>query len=261
MLIKVSKYIYIHWLTLALFASAYITRTLEITAIMYLVMLLHELSHAAAAYYLKLGISRIILYPFGVSLLVGTRLLCSLSDGLILYLSGPLVNAVIAAIMAILGIKNLFFINNLVIFLLNLLPILPLDGGRIAECILLRRYSDKSCRIIMSVLSAVIAAAICLILILGKAVNINTLSFIAFIVGGCIMQKPKYNRDLVRELALCKSKKGLKSNVIIADKSIPERKIISEFSPSKSTLVVFCNESGGIERLKTDKEVIFDILG
>ena len=112
-MIKLSGKIYIHWLTVVLFVSAYITRTLGMTALMYSVMLLHELAHTAAAKFLRLGIGRIIFYPFGLCLNLKTRILCSFTDEIILYISGPLVNAVIAAVMCVLGKFNLFFYNNL----------------------------------------------------------------------------------------------------------------------------------------------------
>ncbi|MEE0943937.1 MAG: hypothetical protein UIM24_00600 [Clostridia bacterium] len=258
-MIKLSKHLYIHWLTVLFFVSAYISRTLEITCIMYSVMLLHELAHTAAAFYLKLGISRIILYPFGVSLTVRSRILCSLSDSLILYLAGPFVNVVIAAIAAVFGVCNLFTLNNIAVFLLNILPIIPLDGGRIAEAVLIRNVGERKCRIIMSVISAFLSVVLTAILFLSGSLNINSATFVAFLLGGCIMQKPKYNRDLIREITLSK-KKTIKSNIYVIDDDIPKRKIVSYFNPKKRSIVFICDKSGAVKEIKTDTEVIFDIL-
>ncbi|MBQ8636866.1 MAG: hypothetical protein IJ423_02585 [Clostridia bacterium] len=258
-MIKISKHIYIHWLTVVLFASAYITRTLGITAMMYSVMLLHEMAHASAALYLRIGISRIILYPFGVSLTVGTRMLCTFADSLILYLAGPLVNALIAVFMLLSGVRNFFFINNLVVFVLNMMPILPLDGGRIAEALLLRIIGERGSRIVMASVSTLLAVAIAFVIILSGSFNVNSLTFLAFILGGCVMQKPKYNRDFVREIATVKEKSDT-AKVLLVDKNTPLRKIAGRFSPGRRTLVFLCNDSGRVECVKTDEEVIFDIL-
>ena len=197
-MIRLSKHLYLHWLTVIMFVSAYITRTLGITCMMYSVMLLHELAHMAAAAYLKLGISRIILYPFGVSLTVKSRILCSLSDSMILYVAGPLVNAVIAAIGAVFNVYNLFMLNNLAVFVLNILPIIPLDGGRIAEALLIRNTGERNSRIIMSLISIFLSMVLIAILIVSGSVNINSVTFVLFVFGNCIMQKPKYNRDLIK---------------------------------------------------------------
>lgn len=258
-MIKISKHIYIHSLTVALFASAYITRTLGITAMMYSVMLLHELSHMFAAIYLRLGISRIILYPFGVSLSVGTRMLCPFSDSLILYLAGPLINAVIALIMAILGCRNLFALNNLAVFVLNILPIIPLDGGRITEALLIRVMGERKCRIMMTIISVIFSLGLLILLILSCSININSLTFIAFIFGGCIMQKPKYNRDFIREITFAE-KKTIKSDVFVVGEDMPKRKVVSYFSPNKRAVIFVCDKAGAIKDVKTDTQVISDIL-
>lgn len=259
-MIKLSSHIYIHWLTVAVFAAAYITRTLEITAMMYSVMLLHELSHAVAALYLRLGISRIILYPFGVSLTLKTRLLCSLSDNLILYLAGPLVNAAVAAVSAALFGINLFAVNNIAVFALNLLPILPLDGGNIADALLRRFFGERASGRVMVIISVLFSAAVTVLFVLTGNINTNTVTLSAFILGGCVMNKPKYNRDFIKELAFSENKSGIKSDVFLVDFETPKRKIAAEFSPKKRAVVLFADKSGTVKSIKTDKEVIFDIL-
>ncbi len=260
-MIKLSDKLYIHWLTVLLFASAYITRTLGFTAIMYSVMLLHELSHALAAKLLKLGIGRIVLYPFGLCLTVRTRILCSFSDEVILYTSGPAVNAIIAAVMCILGKRNLFFYNNLALFILNLLPIYQLDGGRILMCIIEMRFGQKRAEKIMKVITAATSLSLLGCLYYYKLINVNTVSFIAFLVGNIITQKRKYNRDSIRELAMKdKKKRKLRANVLVADDSILPSKLAQEFSPARHTVVLYCNNNGKINAIKTDREIIDEIL-
>jgi len=56
--------------------------------------------------------------------------------------AGPAVNLIIVIMAAILGVAELFYIN-LVLLLINLLPIFPLDGGRILKTLLLHKYSYK----------------------------------------------------------------------------------------------------------------------
>ncbi len=258
-MIKLSKHIYIHPLTIAMFASGYITRTLEIMAGLYAIMLIHELSHMCAAIFLKLGVSKIILYPFGVSLTVKTRILCSLSDKVVLYLSGPVINALIAVIMAVCGKMNDFYYNNLILFIINLLPILPLDGGRLLEDILLFKIGERYARRIMTVLSVVIAFCVSGILILFATPTVNSISFVIFLLGSTILQKPKYNRDYIRQLALTKNS-ATKAKVIIAEEGTPPQKLVGEFSPSRRTLVVISNDVGEVLKIKTDKEVLSEIF-
>ena len=141
-MIKISGYLYIHWLTVAFFACCYITRTLGFAASVYAVMLIHEAAHALASVYLGIGISRFVLYPFGVNLKIKTRLLASCADEMILYLSGPLVNAAAALLCVVFGYRNSFYYNNLLLFVINILPVLPLDGGQAARRLLSGRLGE-----------------------------------------------------------------------------------------------------------------------
>ena len=63
----------------------------------------------------------------------------------------------------------------------------------------------------------------------------------------------------MRQLALS-GKKSPKARVILAESDDTPQKLIKEFSPSERTLVVFCSDDGSVERIKTDREVIYNIL-
>ncbi len=258
-MIKISKYIYIHPLTVFMFVAAYITRSLESVLLIYLVMLLHELSHTLAAVYLRLGVSRIIMYPFGVSLTVKTRILCSLSDKIILYLSGPLINAAFALIMAISGVFNDFYYNNLILFILNLMPMLPLDGGRLLEEFILSKRGEKFARRVMLAVSLLTASIIAGVIVIFASPDINSFSFLVFMLGSVLLQKPKYSRDYLKQLALTETKTS-KSKVLIVESDVNERKLVKDFSPNERTLVVFCAENGRVESVKTDREIICNLL-
>lgn len=259
-MIKISKYFYIHWLTVLLFVFAYITRTLEYTFMMYFVMILHELAHALAAKFLRIGISKIILYPFGISITLKTRVLCSFCDNLILYLSGPMINALAALIAYFIDCNEIFIYNNLAIFIFNMLPVLPLDGGRITEAIILKFFNAKACRTIMVVISVILSLAISAILLNYSKLNINTFTLMLFMLGNCIMSKEKYNRDYLRELMLTKKIKTKRAQLLMVEKPFDLKELLNYFSPRKNTAVFICNTKGEIIDVKSDKEVIFDIL-
>ena len=97
-MIKIGKYIRINILTPLLFLVCYMIGKLEIICVSYGVMLLHELSHMMAAILIGLSIDKICLQPFGVNLKLGNRFVHSLSDEVILYMSGPLCNIVLSIV-------------------------------------------------------------------------------------------------------------------------------------------------------------------
>ena len=68
---------------------------------------------------------------------------------IITYLSGPLCNLIIALIFYIVNASKELIEINLILGFLNLLPILPLDGGRILREILKNCFDYKKASIFM----------------------------------------------------------------------------------------------------------------
>lgn len=67
--------------------------------------------------------------------------------------SGPIVNIIIATLMFVINKNYLTIIySNIIIAMFNLLPIYPLDGGRIIKLFLKKRYKkEKADEIIMKI--------------------------------------------------------------------------------------------------------------
>lgn len=100
---------------------------------------IHELAHLFAAKIAKVAIEEIRILPFGGSARMENPYRLPLKQLLAVAIAGPVANLLLATITAALrqwgflqGEGALHFVRtNLVLFLFNLLPALPLDGGRI----------------------------------------------------------------------------------------------------------------------------------
>ena len=68
---------------------------------------------------------------------------------IITYLAGPICNLAIALIFYLLNFKIELVQINLILGILNLLPVLPLDGGRILKEIIKYFYNNKTASIFM----------------------------------------------------------------------------------------------------------------
>jgi len=131
-----------------------ITKQINMYIILMAFVLIHELAHIAVGKILKLEIDYIELMPFGVSVKFRNNFYSYYLEGyeykkeisciknILVAIAGPLLNIIIAFIIGICNIsiydfstENLVYINIL-ISIFNLLPIYPLDGGRILEAIL-----------------------------------------------------------------------------------------------------------------------------
>ena len=128
----------------------YFTKQLEIYSLIMIFAIIHELCHLFAGLVLKMKVKRITIMPVGLSIEfkvpyqdLNIKILKSNKHELkkiFIAIAGPLINIIILFTTFLLNIKielkYLIIYSNLVIALFNLLPIYPLDGGRIMKSIL-----------------------------------------------------------------------------------------------------------------------------
>lgn len=109
-----------------------------------LILLIHELGHAGAAKAMGWRIQKVEMLPFGGKMETDEHAGRPLLEEWLVVLAGPFMH-VPMLIISFLFLKagwmdaalyELFFELNAVIFLFNLLPVLPLDGGKMLQLIL-----------------------------------------------------------------------------------------------------------------------------
>ena len=270
-MIKISKYLYIHWMFIVLFVFCYITRQLEVMCISYLIMSLHELSHLAAAKWLGLSCSYIVVYPFGLNLRLNNTMLYSICDEMILYFSGPLLNIVLALAALPFVTKNVFFydfyIKNISLFIINMLPLIPLDGGMIIKKLFIYKFGfDKGCAGVKIISGIFLFFTLFFFgyLIYKNRFNPSFCIFAAFIIGNIFMSKEKYNSSLLKELLYCRRKKdknkAYNAKIIGADESIKLIDIAKKFNMSSKYFVMITDKEDKVKKIKTEEEIINDIL-
>lgn len=114
------------------------------TITLFVIVFIHELGHAAAARGFGWRIRHIRLLPFGGVMEVDEHGNVPAREELVVSLAGPLQHVwmiVFAWLMKHFGVYdpawwNYFIEANLTIGFFNLLPIMPLDGGRVLQCLI-----------------------------------------------------------------------------------------------------------------------------
>ena len=128
----------------------YFTKQIEIYAVIILFAVIHEIGHLLAGLALGMKPESIKLMPYGLSIsfkLIPKDINKKIGKGnlleikkIIVAMAGPLTNLMIILIILHINIdlfSNLIVIYaNLLIMIFNLIPIYPLDGGRILKGIL-----------------------------------------------------------------------------------------------------------------------------
>lgn len=133
------KKLYIHPLLWFVMALAIITGHFIELSLFLLIILIHELGHVLAAYYYSWRIKKISLLPFGGVAEVDEHGNRPLIEETFVTIAGPIQHFFMIGLAFLLNnfsffpvyLYDLFIDFNLMVLLFNLLPIWPLDGGKL----------------------------------------------------------------------------------------------------------------------------------
>lgn len=155
--------------------------------------LIHEMSHAIAGILLGLKLKRIEIMPFGFKISFWQNR--NKMKKILVTLAGPLVNLIIMTVAIIFKWNTNVVYANLIIAIFNLIPIYPLDGGRLLKTILSFKYDfKKKNKIVNKVANLTIIALTAItsivILYIKNVAIIAALAYLWYIV---IRENKKYN--------------------------------------------------------------------
>ena len=188
----------------------YLSKQIEIYLVIMFFAFIHELTHLLAGILLKMKVKRISIMPLGFSVEFAVAeenynkkiLKSNILEikRIVIAIAGPLINLIICLVASNLNIqyelKNMIIYSNFLIAIFNLLPIYPLDGGRIIKGILHIEFGkDKSEYIIKSISKTTI---VILTIISSIAVYClkNVAIFLVCIFLWCLVLKEKNGKTL-----------------------------------------------------------------
>lgn len=199
MTIKLNLYVF---LFVVLFL---ITSQLEIYALVMIFALIHELGHLVCGVILGVEPDVLRIMPFGFCIEFKTNVqdynekilqsnLLSVKK-IIVALAGPIVNIFIMVIATIFHWDNHIIYANLLITLFNLLPIYPLDGGRILKNIFKLLVGNRKANTYMNAVSnlflIVLTMLSSIVILINK--NIAIFAVILFLWSLILKENKRYN--------------------------------------------------------------------
>lgn len=163
--------IYIHPILLIFFVIAFLTGTFTELVIILSIVLIHELGHYTVAHVFKWRIKHIMLWVFGGVMQTEEHGNKDMLEEILVTIAGPFQHIIIYGVTYLLAqghvipgsIIDIIYFYNTIILLFNLLPIWPLDGGKLLflclSCLFPYRHAYH-----MVIISSIIACLSLLIL-------------------------------------------------------------------------------------------------
>ncbi len=178
-------------------------------ALAYISSGLHELAHIFCAKSLNVKISYVSIYPFGISARLKKGYIKNSEKEFLIAFSGPLLSIVLFWIFAFFGkvypSPYITFLRdtNFAICSINLLPCLPLDGGRMAKSILTLRFGIMRAYGFMLKISKIILLILIvfeIIIIFASRLNFSLVLISAFLLQNLAFEKQAVSMITLKEI-------------------------------------------------------------
>lgn len=219
----------------------------ELTAV-YLFAALHEGAHMLTARLCGIGIEEIEILPFGLCGKLQGETVRNCRHDILIAAAGPTVNLLL---LVLLHQYPLWATANLVMLLLNLMPALPLDGGRICRAVLVERcgclHAQHLMRTVTLITAGILTAAGVVILIITRC-NFSLLLIGCFAVTGWLAEERAGQTVYLRELLYSRSRLeregSERSYLLTLEQHQPARLALSYISYNRYTWILVADKQG-----------------
>ena len=264
--IKLGSAFYVSIWTIPVIICAFCGGYFGIFITSYFFALMHEGAHILCARCLKVGISRVTVYPFGICARLERGYINSSEKEFLIAFAGPLMSLILFWVCTVLGFRFCADIN-LALCCVNLIPSLPLDGGRILKSMITPRFGMIRAYNFMLRLSK---ALIVLLLAFSAAIffayrfNFSLILVSAFLLQNLCCEQQAVSVMTLRELLGSRIKLSdaahMPARVICVPKERPARTLLNLLSYDRFHVIHIADSSGKIIRTVTETEVLTSLM-
>ncbi len=269
-MIRITKFLYIHILLAPMLILAFVLKSQTTFFICFGVVLVHELFHLFSALIVGVRVKSIIILPFGMTLRLDERVIRCPKKEILIAAAGPVSN-VLMLICAEYALKTqggnlnllIFTVANWSVLLLNLIPVPPLDGGRILRAIAIYRSGLVTASRSMYKVSRIFAVIICflgiVLMIISKS-NPSLCVIGAFLIFSLVEEKRNAEiliaSELIREKEKFRDKNLIPSNIITIKENTSAAHVIRKLNLSTFYVVYIVDENMKIIKTATESDFI-----
>ena len=246
--------------------------------IIFSLVILHELAHIFTARAYGIKVNSIELYPYGGTAVMEDSFEGKRKEEAAIAFAGPAFNLVLLFLVQTLRWEGLiegewaleFIRMNFWLAVFNLLPILPLDGGRITRALLAGSFGFVKTTRMLAVIGKWIGGGFLVVGFLMQALGYYIYEPLMFVILGIFIwigsSKEMANARIVFLKQLCRKKEALltkglmPSTCFTVSRNAPLGKIIDEFRTDRYSLVNVLGGKDSIEKTLSETEVVQGML-
>lgn len=256
----------IHIWFVLLFAVGLFFDFFQTLVIAYGITAIHESAHILVAKMCNVEIDGVEILPFGITMRVAQNCITDTWDEIKIALAGPVSNFLIAYF--VYGFyngdcKEYIITASLVMGVFNLLPALPLDGGRIMRGFMVRKFGHiRATTLAISVTNVVGVLIVIsgLYVIYATGFNFSFLVIGGFLIANLTEEKKNANMIIMKDILFSRKKlasKGVsRGNVLVAELGEKARKILKMLSYDKYYVISVVDSRMRVVRIVTETELI-----
>lgn len=228
--------------------------------------LIHEIGHSISAQKCGYKLVNVTLMPFG-AIVTGETSNMSYADEIKVSLAGPLLNLSISvALVAVWWVfpetypyTELAVTAGLALCIINLLPVFPLDGGRILLCSLSTFLSRKTAVLICKIIGVIFFLGFLALYVLSLFVggNPSLLLFAIFMLLG-VIDKGKENRfiRLYQSISIGSLKNGKKIKSLAVSEDFTVKNLYKKIDGGYLYRIYVYSDNGVLKRILEPHDVI-----
>lgn len=260
------KKLEIHLWTVLLFGAGLFFDFFEILVISYAVTAIHETAHIITAKMCNVETDGVEMLPFGITMRLSKDCITDTWDEIKIALAGPLSNFLIVYFVYGFydGVYREYIITaSLAMGIFNLLPALPLDGGRIMRAFFVRRLGHiRAATVSLGISKIVIVILVCagLYILYATGFNFSFLLIGGFLAANITEERKNANMIIMKDILFSRkklSKKGtVHGSVLVADIDEKAKNILKKLSYDRYYLINITDSRMCVLRTVTETELI-----